>query len=320
VSPKEIASGVFHLPVGIANVYFVGRSGGPWVLVDTAVPGRARQIRDAARSVYGLEGRPESIVLTHGHMDHVGSAAELADLWSVPIFVHPLEIPFVTGKAPYPPLDPTVGGFLAMLGRFFPAPAFDLGHHVRPLEPDCAALGLLGWEWHHTPGHTPGHVVFFRREDGTLVAGDALTTVNLDSLIATATRKQRVWRPPTPSTADWVAAAESVKNLAELWPLTIACGHGRPMSGDSAVVQLAELATNFPFPSHGRYVREPAWIDEEGTMHLPPKPPDPLPAVAVGLGIAAAAGTMFALAARRRNRRGAFEAGPVTADTPAPAS
>jgi glyoxylase-like metal-dependent hydrolase (beta-lactamase superfamily II) len=316
---KEIASGVFQLQAGIANVYFVGCGGGSWVLVDTGLPGRTQTIREAAESLYGLDARPQAILLTHGHMDHAGSASELADLWDAPIFVHPLEMPFVTGKSAYPPLDPTVGGFLALLGRFIEPAAFDLGRRVRPLEPDWHSPALSGWEWHHTPGHTPGHVVFFRRGDGTLLAGDALTTVNLDSLVGTVTKRRRVWRPPTPSTIDWIAAAESVKFLAELWPLTIACGHGHAISGDDAVVQLAELATNFPFPTHGRYVREPARTDEMGIVQLPPKPRDPLAGVAISLGIAAAAGTMFALAARRRSRRSP-EATPATADTPAPVS
>ena len=253
-------------------------------------------------------------------MDHVGSAAELADLWRAPIFVHPLEIPFVTGRSQYPPGDPTIGGFLALLGRFFQAEAIDLGDRVRPLESSGELPGFTGWEWHHTPGHTPGHVAFFRRQDETLLAGDAITTVNLDSFFATAVNTQRVWRPPSPSTSDWIAAAESVKLIAGLRPFTIACGHGKPMSGGTAVMQLAELATDFPFPTKGRYVREPARTDETGVVHLPPKPPDALPGVAVGLGIAAAAGTMFAIAAHRRRRQRTSDEKSVKADTPAPAS
>lgn len=317
---NEIAAGVFQVPVSIANVYLARPPGASWVLIDSAVPGSAQQIREAAESVYGPGTRPEAILLTHGHMDHAGSAAELADLWDVPIFAHPVEMPFLTGRLQYPPLDPTVGGFLATIGRFFHVPACDLGARVRPLEPRSEPPGLKGWEWHHTPGHSPGHVAFFRREDGTLLAGDALTTMNLDSMVATLAKRQRVCGPPAPSTTDWIAAAESVKFLAELWPVTIACGHGRPMSGDNAVVQLAELATNFPFPPHGRYVLEPARVDNMGILRLPPKPPDPLPAVAIGLGIAAAAGAMFALAAHRRKHRDDYEPGTSTADTPAPAS
>jgi glyoxylase-like metal-dependent hydrolase (beta-lactamase superfamily II) len=312
---KEIARGVFRLPVSITNVYFVGERSGPWVLVDTGIAGRAWQIRQAAESLYGWDTRPEAILLTHGHADHSGSALDLAQLWDVEIFAHRLEMPYITGKSAYPPLDPTVGGFLAMLGRFVSPAVLNLGDSVRPLESGWESFGLDDWEVHHTPGHSPGHVAFFRPSDGTLLAGDALTTVNLDSLVETAARFPRVGRPPAPSTSDWIKAEESVKLLAELRPLTIACGHGIPMTGGKAVMQLAELATHFPAPLQGRYVREPVVADENGVVTLPPAPPDFLPGVALGLGIAAAAGTMFALAAHRRRRKHS-----TTAGTPAPAS
>jgi glyoxylase-like metal-dependent hydrolase (beta-lactamase superfamily II) len=310
---KEIAPDVFRLRVSIANVYLIGPPEGPWVLVDTATPGHAEQIREAAESLYGAAARPEAILLTHGHTDHSGSALDLANLWDVPVFAHPLELPYLTGRSKYPPLDPTVGGFLAMMGRFVSVPQQDLGGRVQALESGREAPGLPGWEWHHTPGHSPGHIAFFRRQNGTLLAGDALTTMDLDSLFASVFEVQRVCGPPAPSTPDWRRAHESVELLAELRPLTIACGHGAPMSGGKAVMQLAELVTNFPIPSHGRYVREPARTDESGVVSLPPKPPDRLPGVAVAVGVAAAAGTMFAVAAHRRKRA-------ARADTPARAS
>jgi glyoxylase-like metal-dependent hydrolase (beta-lactamase superfamily II) len=313
VAVKEIARGVFYVPIGIANVYCVGVSGRSWVLIDSSVPGRGWQIRRAAESIYGPAARPEAIFLTHGHMDHAGSASELADFWNVPIFAHRLEIPYLTGQSEYPPLDPTTGGFLAFMGRFFAPKTSDLGDRVRVLDRDLP--GLDGWEWHHTPGHSPGHVSLFRREDAILLAGDALTTVNLDSFFATVTKTQRLGPPPAPSTYDWVRAAESVRRFVELRPLTIACGHGVPMSGGKAVIQLGELASHFPRPEQGRYVREPAVTDERGVVSLPPKPADALPGMAVGLGIAAAAGAMFAMAAQRRKRKRT-----ATAGTPAQAS
>jgi hypothetical protein len=100
-----------------------------------------------------------------------------------------------------------------------------------------------------------------------------------------------------------------VQLLANLRPQTIAAGHGVPMSGDRAVMQLAELATNFPIPAKGRYIAAPAQMDETGVVALPPKPADWLPGVALAAGVAAAAGTMFAVAALRRKR--------AKADTPA---
>jgi hypothetical protein len=137
--------------------------------------------------------------------------------------------------------------------------------------------------------------------------------VNLDSSLAAFLELQQVCGPPKPSTCDWQRARESVELLAELRPLTIAAGHGIPMSGGDAVMQLAELAVDFPIPAHGRYVREPAHMNESGVVSLPPAPADPVPGVAVALGVAAAAGTMFAVAAHRRKRA-------VKADTPAQAS
>ena len=287
----------------MANVYFVGRPGGPWTLVDTGVPDRTQPILEAAEQLYGSGARPESILLTHGHRDHAGSAAELAKTWDVSIFAHSLELPYLTGRSKYPPPDPTVGGFMALLGRFFPAWSGDLSDRVRPLEAGSEAPGLPGWEWHHTPGHSPGHIVFFRRTDATLIAGDAITTMNLDSFFATIAQMQRVCGPPAPFTTDWIRARESVKKLADLRPLTVASGHGVPMSGGKVVQQLAELATNLPMPSSGRYIREPALANENGVVYLPPQPPDNLPAAAMLVGAAAAAGAMFAVAARRRKRK-----------------
>jgi glyoxylase-like metal-dependent hydrolase (beta-lactamase superfamily II) len=303
VSVKRIAAGVTCLRLGVSNVYFVGKSGKTWVLVDTGTRGSALKIRAAAQSLYGPAARPAAILLTHGHADHAGSAAELADFWNVSIFAHSLEMPYLTGRSQYPPLDPTVGGFLAMIGRFVALRACNLGDRVRELGPSLDSLGLDGWEWRHTPGHSPGHVSFFRRQDGTLLAGDALTTVNLDSFFATILKHRHVLRPPTPTTPDWIQARESIRLLANLQPVIIGSGHGKPVSGDKAVLELAELATQFPLPATGRYVQEPARMDGRGVVSLPPKPPDALPAIALGLGVAAAAGALFALAAKKRNAR-----------------
>jgi len=313
---KEIAAGVFYLPLRIANVYFVGERGGTWALVDTGMPGDGSKIREAAESVYGIGVPPSAIYLTHGHTDHSGSALELASLWGVQIFAHALEIPYLTGKSGYPPLDSTVGGFLGLLNRFFQPALVDLQNSVRTLPSGSGAGGLAGWEWVHTPGHSPGHVAFFRKQDWTLLAGDAVTTMNLDSFLATVSKMKRVCGPPSSSTYDWTQAAESVRKLAELRPVTLACGHGTPMSGGDAVMQLGELASHLPLPQRGRYTSTPAVTDENGIVSLPPKPEDPVPGAALGLGIIAT-GALVALAAWHRKKKAT---GAATADTPAQAS
>jgi len=287
---QEIAPNVAALPLSIENVYFVGAPGRPWVLVDAGTPGTAGRIQAAARARYGAKARPEAILLTHGHTDHVGSAQALSDAWNVPIYAHPLELPYLTGQSKYPPQDPTVGGAMAMISRLIPRNRRDLGSRVLPLPGGGVVPGLPDWEWRPTPGHSPGHVSFFRPDDGTLLAGDAFTTVDVDSLPALVTKRPEICRPPAPFTCDWTAAEQSVQLLASLRPLTTGCGHGRPLAGPDVAPDLQRLADNFTPPVHGRYVGSPARTDESGIVSVPPPASDPFPlqAAAVALALGAA--------------------------------
>lgn len=160
-SITRIAPDIGWLPVSFVNVYFIGRPGGAWVLVDAGLPGRANQILEAAEARFGAGARPEAILLTHAHFDHAGSALDLAEVWNVPIYAHRLELPYLTGKSDYPPPDPTVGGAMAFLSRFMPSQARDFGERIRELHPN-EVPGAQGWEWLATPGHSPGHISFFR--------------------------------------------------------------------------------------------------------------------------------------------------------------
>jgi glyoxylase-like metal-dependent hydrolase (beta-lactamase superfamily II) len=302
---KHIAPQVGYLPVAIVNAYLVGEPDA-WALVDTGIPHRFEWIKAACENRFGENARPEAILLTHGHFDHGGSALALASYWNVPIYVHPLEMPYVTGKSEYAPQDPTVGGAIAFASRFFPhTAADDLSNFVRPLPEDGSVPGLPGWTWHHTPGHTPGHVSFFREADRCLIAGDAFLTTDLDSWLDFLTKKPELARAPSPLTPDWTAARRSIEFLASLRPYTVACGHGIPMSGPHVAGALQAFAEDFVAPLHGRYVPEPAVANENGIVSVPPPVPDSLPKVAAGVGVAAllGAGIYAAAAGRRKNRK-----------------
>jgi glyoxylase-like metal-dependent hydrolase (beta-lactamase superfamily II) len=298
MSVEEMTPGVARLRTLIANIYLVGSPGGSWVLVDTGTPGNAARIREAAKERFGGEVRPEAILLTHGHRDHAGSALELAGYWDVPVYAHRLERPYLSGKSAYPPKDPMAGGAFSFLSRFFPSSTMDLGARLHDL-PEGEVPGLAGWRWYFTPGHAPGHVVFFQPEESVLLAGDACITMDLDSATGILRQEPRISRPPAPFTYDWDQAHRSVELLAGLRPTTIGAGHGEPMRGRAVAVGLADLARDFPKP-RGRYANQPARTDETGVTFVPPPASDPVPKVAAAVGLTAAAlGAVVALSRRR---------------------
>ena len=298
---EEIAQDVAVVPLTIVNAYLVGVAQS-WVLVDSGTPGNEEKIKEAAEARFGPGAKPNAIVLTHGHFDHAGSAKALAELWGVRVYAHPLELPYLTGRSAYPPLDPTAPGFFSAISRFFPAHTADLGQHVTAIKSDEPFPGVSGWECIDTPGHTPGHLAFCRRGDGTLLAGDAVTTMNQENLIGLLTKQRELRRPPVPATTDWRQARQSVQTLAGLRPKVIAAGHGKPMT--DVADQLQNLADHFPIPSHGRYVAEPARADETGVTYLPPAPPDRTRQVVTGLAAGAALATVGALLVRRKSGPG----------------
>jgi glyoxylase-like metal-dependent hydrolase (beta-lactamase superfamily II) len=193
---------------------------------------------------------------------------------------------------------------MSFVVRFVPSRnnKVDLGNRAHRLENLRKLPGLKDWEAIETPGHTPGHVSFWRRKDRTLIAGDAFTTVNQDSLFDMVSKKQEVCRPPVYYTPDWDTAHQSVQRLARLKPEVLAAGHGVPMSGARATRGLERLAEQWPAPERGRYVPEPVQTDEQGILYLPPPAPDMLPKVAAGAGVAAVAGTVAILMMQRRGR------------------
>jgi glyoxylase-like metal-dependent hydrolase (beta-lactamase superfamily II) len=300
MSATSLTPDLAYLRHAIVNLYFFGPPGAGdrgWVLIDAGMPGGAHYTRLAAERRFGPGARPAAIVLTHGHQDHVGSLASLAQAWDAEIYAHPLELPYLTGRSAYPPPDPTVGGgALALLSPVFSAGPFDFRPRIRPLPEDGRVPGMPGWRWIHTPGHTPGHISLFREADRTLVAGDAFVTTKQESLLAAITQRPEIHGPPAYFTPDWVSARRSVELLASIYPELGATGHGRPMRGAMLRAGLADLARRFEsraVPRRGRYVARPATAGAGGVISVPPRRHPGLAGAAAGLAAAGMAGALY---------------------------
>ncbi len=269
IHSEAVAERVERLPILFVNAYAVSNADGSWVLIDTGVPGAHVYLRPAVLKLFGRS--PSAIILTHGHFDHAGSAFELADGWDVPIYAHTEELPFLTGRSDYAPGDSSMGGAIAQMARLFPSTGYNFGRLISALPADGSVPYLPGWQWIHTPGHTPGHVSFWREADRTLLAGDAFATMDMDSWAAHLTHSRELGRSPVPFVADWDAAEESVRHLAELRPQAIGAGHGRAMQGADLAEALAAFAQQPQRPEYGRYAVEPAHFDaNQGLVSTPP--------------------------------------------------
>lgn len=271
MKPIQLAPHLHQVASGFVNAYALTTPENDWVLVDTGLKPTLASFQDLDVT---FERPPLAILLTHGHFDHAGNAGELASRWDVKIYVHHLEMAFLTGKSLYPPSDPTIGGPLAQMTRIIPPALFDLSGQLETIPDDGILPFLPGWKILETPGHTPGHVSLWHEEERALVAGDALATADFDSYLGMATRKQKLSRGGSPFTPDWEAARSSVHQLADLEAIVVAAGHGHPMSGAELPQQMRDFAHDFTPPDHGRYVENPARFSEKGVMFLPPKPQD----------------------------------------------
>ncbi len=121
---------------------------------------------DAPRIIEALEERkPDAIVITHAHWDHMGAAADLREATGAPVIASAVDAPFIDGRETY-------GG----LSREADSCPVD-----RTVEDgDIIEIGNMRWQVLATPGHTRGSISLYLEpndsQDGApiLVSGDTL--------------------------------------------------------------------------------------------------------------------------------------------------
>src|SRR5207244_1755167 len=159
------------------------------------------------------------------HPDHQGLAKALCTFFEVPLACHEADVPAMEGREPMYPRN-----WLIRIGvPLMSGPAHRVSRVLR--EGDEVA----GFRVVHAPGHTRGHVIFFRDSDRLAIAGDVLANVHF------VTGKPGLRQPPPFFCVDPVQNWRSIQTLIDLEPALVCFGHGPPLY---EVAQLERFAVS----------------------------------------------------------------------------
>lgn len=200
---------------------YVWRDGDSATLIDTGAPGSGA---DIAAAVPGID----RIVLTHGHVDHTGSAAELCESTGARVFAGAGDAAAIRAGTPLPPpvFEDWEVPIHERVAANLPdsAPAVPVDRELR--DGDVLDFGG-GAEILSIPGHTEGSIAIHLPRHGVLLTGDTIANVGTVMLGTFNQNRART--------------VESFHRLAALDVETACFGHGEPISS-GAGVRLREAA------------------------------------------------------------------------------
>ena len=232
---KQLAENLYAINTGKVNVYLHKAADG-LTLIDTGVAGvRAGLERQLQGSGFAMSDI-KRILITHAHVDHVGGLAELQAATDASAWAHRLDAPIVRGESPVPlpnsqdvsRQDKLIGALISSFVGSEQLPArvdreLEQGEFLDEVHP--------GLELVHLPGHSPGQIGFWFKQERVLIGGDVM--MHLTPWLT---------RPLGAYTPDMAAANRSILKVAELRVKTLGLGHGAPLVGNAerAINKLAD--------------------------------------------------------------------------------
>lgn len=203
---QKIAEDLYQLalmPRHAINCYLAGD-----ILIDAGIrssaPAILRMLRNSPVSAHAL---------THAHADHQGSSAAVCKTLGIPLWVSGPELEAATSGQ----VTDTYPG-RHLIGHFQQKYWAGPGYPVSRILKEGDRVGSFTVV--ETPGHSPGHISFFREKDGVLILGDVLTGMHLLST------RRGLYEPPAMFTADRELNRMSIRKIHSLRPSLICFGHG----------------------------------------------------------------------------------------------
>jgi hydroxyacylglutathione hydrolase len=220
---QQLAEDVYQLkgwPRNAINVYVIGD-----VLIDAATRQGEQRIM---RQIAGREINAHA--LTHAHPDHQGASHAICEKLGIPLWCGQGDVPAM--ETPGAIKSSQAPGWLnALQQRFWTGPP----------HPVARALGegdeVAGFTVLETPGHSVGHVTYWRESDRTMILGDVLNGMNVMTGI------RGLHEPPKIFTPDPARNRQSARRLAELRPALACFGHGPPLRDPG---KFAEFVARLP--------------------------------------------------------------------------
>lgn len=220
---KQLAEDVHMLsgwPKNAINVYLVGD-----VLIDAATRQGEKRIM---KQIVGKTVTAHA--LTHAHPDHQGSSHAICEQLGIPLWCGQDDVPAM--ETPGAIVNPKAPGWLNKLQeRYWTGPPHPV---ARALKEGDKVAGFTVLE---TPGHSRGHVSFWRESDRVLIVGDVLGNINFITGIPGLNT------PPDLFTPDPARNRASARRLAELKPALACFGHGAPLRDPD---KLAKFVAGLP--------------------------------------------------------------------------
>jgi glyoxylase-like metal-dependent hydrolase (beta-lactamase superfamily II) len=239
----DVVPGVHRIEDSFTNWYLVDQDG-RLTVVDAGVPASWESLLTALAQLGRKATDVEAVVLTHAHFDHLGFAERARSTLGVPVYVHENDVPLTRrpwrydherARAYYFATQvralPMVASFV--LNRaWWPTPVTEVVRYTGGTLPVPGEPQVL-----FTPGHTHGHCSLHFPERDTVIAGDALVT--LDPY--TGRTGPRIVAGA--ATVDTARNLSSLQAIAETDATAVLVGHGTPwLHGAREAVRLATAA------------------------------------------------------------------------------